>query len=411
MKNRLNYAFIGVDVHKEQHTAVVTDCWTEVLGDFTFSSKISEYPKVVKEIKKVIPEGLTPIFGLEDVGGNGRTLAVYLKENGNIVKEVNPTYSSTERRNNPTTMKNDVWDAKCIADVLIKKMNILPEADPDDLYWTLRQYVYRRNTMVKALAKSKIQLHEQLVKNYISYKKFFSEIDGKTALAFWHKYPSPSTLKNTSIKELTTFLLDASSNACSTRKAESILKLIEGDGDTYREYQSSRDDLVRSYVRSIKYYKGEIKELEKEIKGIMSKLDYKLESLTGVGTVTAAQIVAEIGDINRFRNANKLARYAGVAPTRFSSAGKGKDTKGTQGNRTLNGVLYFLAMQQIQLTKGTKKPRNLILFEYYQKKISEGKTKTQALICIQRRLVNIVYGMMKNKTEYIMKYKAERQVS
>jgi hypothetical protein len=152
-----------------------------------------------------------------------------------------------------------------------------------------------------------------------------------------------------------------------------------------------------------------MEELEKHMKKIIGKLDYKLESLTGIATVTASQIIAEIGDINRFKNADKLARYAGIAPVNFSSAGKGKDKKSKQGNRTLNGVLYFLAMQQVQLTKGTKQPRNPILYEYYLRKISEGKTKTQALICIMRRLVNIIYGMMKNKTEYVMEYRANRE--
>lgn len=88
MNHRLNCAFIGVDVHKEQHTAVIINCWTEVLGEFTFESKISVYPEFIKELKKKVPENLNLIFGLEDVGGNGRSLAVFLKENGYLVKEV-----------------------------------------------------------------------------------------------------------------------------------------------------------------------------------------------------------------------------------------------------------------------------------------------------------------------------------
>lgn len=138
MRDRLNYVFIGADVHKEQHTAVLTNFFGDVLGDFTFESKISEYPKVIEKINEVIPKDLIPIWGLEDVCGNGRTLAVFLKENGYTVKEVNPSYSSSERKNYPTTKKNDYWDAKCIADVLIRKLNELPEATPNDLYWTLK---------------------------------------------------------------------------------------------------------------------------------------------------------------------------------------------------------------------------------------------------------------------------------
>ena len=72
-----------------------------------------------------------------------------------------------------------------------------------------------------------------------------------------------------------------------------------------------------------------------------------------------------------------------------------------QGNRELYGVFYFLAVQQVQVSrKGT--PRNPVFLEYYKKKISEGKTKIQALVCVMRRLNNIIYGMMKNKTEYIL---------
>jgi len=58
-------------------------------------------------------------------------------------------------------------------------------------------------------------------------------------------------------------------------------------------------------------------------------------------------------------------------------------------------------VQQVQVSrKGT--PRNPVFLEYYKKKISEGKTKIQALVCVMRRLNNIIYGMMKNKTEYIL---------
>ena len=64
-------------------------------------------------------------------------------------------------------------------------------------------------------------------------------------------------------------------------------------------------------------------------------------------------------------------------------------------------MFYFLAVQQVQVSrKGT--PRNPVFLEYYKKKISEGKTKIQALVCVMRRLNNIIYGMMKNKTEYIL---------
>jgi hypothetical protein len=96
---------------------------------------------------------------------------------------------------------------------------------------------------------------------------------------------------------------------------------------------------------------------------------------------------------------------------RFSSAGKGKTVQNkTQGNRELYAVLYFLAIQQIYKTnKG--EAHNPVLLAYYGRKISEGKTKVQSLICIMRRLVVIIYSMMKNKTAYILPQIDKKMVS
>ena len=52
----------------------------------------------------------------------------------------------------------------------------------------------------------------------------------------------------------------------------------------------------------------------------------------------AAGIISEIGNIERFSNSDKLARFSGVAPVNFSSAGKGKDQRSRQGNRVLNAI-------------------------------------------------------------------------
>lgn len=118
-----------------------------------------------------------------------------------------------------------------------------------------------------------------------------------------------------------------------------------------------------------------------------------------IDLVTAANILAEIGNIERFPNAKKLAKFAGIAPVNFSFAGKGKDVCPKQGNCRLQAIFYFLAIQMVQVSPGGV-PRNPAFREYFLKKLKEGKSKPQALICIARRLVNIVCGMLKNHTEY-----------
>lgn len=147
------------------------------------------------DIVKVLVHREMKKYELEDVGGYGRDLALYLIEQGYIVKFVNSSLSNAERNSYAMTQKHDSWDAQCVARVLIRDLPYLPEATPSDIHWIIAQVVGRRNALVKAQTALKNQLHMQLNYHYPSYKDFFSEVDGKTALAFWESYPSPSHLE------------------------------------------------------------------------------------------------------------------------------------------------------------------------------------------------------------------------
>nr|WP_317954618.1 IS110 family transposase [Paenibacillus chitinolyticus] len=401
-----------MDLHKAHHTAVIINCWNERLGEIQIENKPSAFDDLMKFVKKHTAKGLTPVYGLEDTGGNGRALAVHLVEKKQIVKEVNSALSYSERMSHATTQKSDSWDAYCIAKVLLARLDELPDANPQDLYWTLGQLVARRNAIVKHASGLKNQMHQQLSYHYPSYKKFFCDIDGKAALAFWEKYPAPHQALTVGVDELAEYLREASHNTCSTRKAGEILDLVKQDGETKRNFQEYRDFLIVNMVKDMRRSRELIKQIEEQLRQVLTQTDYKLESMDGISTVTAAELVAEIGDIHRFSNADKLARFAGIAPIRFSSGGKGKDQASGQGNRVLNAIFHNLAVQQIQVAKGdNKKQRNPVFYEFYQRKLAEGKTKKQALICVMRRLVNIIYSMMKNKTEYRAVSLTERQAS
>jgi len=117
--------------------------------------------------------------------------------------------------------------------------------------------------------------------------------------------------------------------------------------------------------------------------------------------VLSAKIIAEIGNIDRFSSSDKLAKYAGIAPVCFSSGSKDKKVNNKYGNRLLNSYIFMLACVHINHGSKYSSPRNAIFLDYYLKKLSEGKTKHQAILLVMRRVINIIYGLMKNKTEYI----------
>ena len=399
LQRRENLLYVGIDLHKETHTAVMVNCWNEKLEVVVIENKPSEFKKLAEKVnRKSRSLGLNPIYGLENAYGYGRSLAVWLIENDYTVKDINPALAYDQRKSAPMFRKNDEWDAYCVATVLINQLHTLPDAKPKDNEWTLSQLVNQRELLVKDGIRFKNGLHEQISMVYPSYHKFFSEIDGKCAMYFWRTYPSPMHLEGITAEELTAEFKEIA-RITKRDRAELILDCVQNDGNTIREYQESRDFITRSLVRNLEHQKEELAGVDEEIEKILHTFDYKLTSMPGIGITVASKLIAEIGDIRRFSNADKLARFAGVAPVKFSSAGKGKEQSSRQGNRQLHGLFYFLAVTMVSVPKnGT--PNHPVFHSYYMRKISEGKTKSQALVCIMRRLVNIVYGMMKNKTEY-----------
>ncbi|MNW56142.1 hypothetical protein D3C74_338460 [compost metagenome] len=70
------FIYVGVDLHKEHHTAVIIDCWNRKLGEIQFDNKPSAFPLLVKEVKRHTKKELSVVYGLEDVGGYGRAFSL-----------------------------------------------------------------------------------------------------------------------------------------------------------------------------------------------------------------------------------------------------------------------------------------------------------------------------------------------
>ena len=401
MNSREDCVYVGIDLHKETHTAVILDCWNNKLGEITFANKPADFPKLEKKVKKYCTGGKKAVYGLENAYGYGRDLAVWLLDKGYVVKDVNSSLSHREAKHRAMFKKSDSYDAQMVALVTINMLHELPDACPNDAYWSLSQLVGRRDNIMCHVTRLKNQLHEHLCISYPGYKKFFTDIGRATALYFWEQYPSPRHLKGKTVEELREELVPISHNRCSTKTSQNILDTVESDKAFEKDYQDSRDMIIRSIVRDLKHYDEQLKEIDKEIEKLYNSMGCTLTTIPGVNITTAVKILSEIGDIRRFPNANKLAQFASIAPLKVSSANSEATMRRKEGNRRLQATMYFLAIQMIQVSsKG--EPRNPVFREYYERRVAEGKPSRQVLICICRRLILIIYGILKNQTEYRM---------
>jgi len=395
---KMRFTYVGIDSHKATHTAVFLDCFFEKLGEITFGNLPVDFEHFLTNAQKFLIDGTAFMFGLEDCSMYGRTLMRYLVQKGYSIKHVASLLVARERKNRNTSEKTDSVDAECAARVLLSKFGELPDANPQDQYWVLRTLVVRRASLTRHNNASKHLLHDLLLHHYPNYRDFFANIDCKTALAFYARYPSPGTLAGTSLEALAAFLEIPSNGYYGIDKAAEIL---ESCADTAVEHQAIRDEVVQSIVKQVAYNMEEIERVTGAIEAFMQNFDCTLTSINGIDTVSAAQLLSCIGDVRKFSTPAKLARYAGIAPVTRASGKSDIQYANQRGNRELNHLFFNLAIR-LTMTAGPKRRViNAFCYDYYHRKRAEGKTKRQALKCVQRRLVNIVWTMLTNNEEYV----------
>jgi transposase len=344
--------FVGIDVHKDTHTAVGVSPFGEKLFEITVGNYKKDFEILIKkmETKKGT---LSPYFGLEDCHGYGERLSSYLYENGHQICAVSSVLVDRTRQNATHPEKSDALDALGVAKVMIQSIDTLPIytiSEESKIAKQIKELSLDREYLVEERTRLKNHLHNLLHRIWNSeYQTKFKDPFSLKALAYWSK---------TKVK-------------C----------------DPF---------LLRSMKRKVKrlidiHY--EINDLEKEMETLLDQ-NYTIQSASGCGTVIAGMIVGEIGDINRFHSPAALAKYAGCSPRECSSGKTHRHRKTRSGNRRLNCAFHRMALSQISKS-GNDKAR-----VYFKRKVSEGKSKSQSLVCLRRQMVNIIWMMMKHKTVY-----------
>lgn len=154
----------------------------------------------------------------------------------------------------------------------------------------------------------------------------------------------------------------------------------------YKWLQSNEDICIQQFGKMLQTLSETIKTLEQEIEKLIPEQTKKLTTITGINTLTAGAIYAEIK--GKKMTKAQFASYCGVAPVDCSSGMSEKHRNNHRGNRILNSILYSTAIHQIRCDE--------IGNEYYMKKLQEGKSKKVARKHLQRQLANIIWKKLFN---------------
>jgi transposase len=154
-----------------------------------------------------------------------------------------------------------------------------------------------------------------------------------------------------------------------------------------RQEQELQVKLARELVTRCRALDREIAELDRELEQRTTALAPALLDLPGCGAITAAKLLAEIGPIGRFQSDAQLARHSGVAPLEASSGRIQRHRLDRGGNRQLNSALYRIAITQARIHPGAR--------AYLERKKAEGKSRREAIRCLKRLLVRVVFQTLK----------------
>lgn len=137
--------------------------------------------------------------------------------------------------------------------------------------------------------------------------------------------------------------------------------------------------------------KEQLKTLEQAMKTLVDELMPELLEVFGVGVVHAATLLAEAGDVRRFRSQHAFAMYSGCAPVERSSGGQKRRQLNIGGNRRLNRTFHMIAQVRLRHSEPTK--------AYLNKKQQQGKTRRAALRCLKTYLARELFRLMLQATE------------
>jgi len=332
---------VGVDPHKQTHTAVAADELGRKKAQCTVRARRDGHRELIAWARELAPAGR--LWAVEDVRHVAGGLIRELLAAGEQVVFVPPKLMAGERRGGRERGKSDPIDALAIARLALREGAGLPAARLDEQVLEVRRLTDYRDDLVAERTR---------VVNRLRWMVH----DLAPELA-----PAPRSL---------------GSDRARTRLRAGLRALPASAGQR----------VALSQLARITALSAEITQLEKDLTALVTVLAPELLATPGVAGITAAKILGETGDIRRFRSPAAFARHNGTAPVPASS-GTGHDGPhrlNRGGNRQLNAALHRIAVVQARCHPGAA-----ALLE--RRGQDKHETRKASLRALKRHLSDVIY--------------------
>ena len=355
---------------------------------------------LVREMEKNLKSEVCVVY--EATGVYHRVLKKFLEDNNIKQFIINPLLSAKTRKNDSLrSPKTDKLDPKSIAKTYYTH-DLHSSIKNEAVYHELRELSRYYEDVLVHIRKDKVAFRAQLDIVYPGYDKLFDDLYGPISLTIIEKYPHPELIEKKSIKTVSKLLQDKTCHhkAISESKAS---KAIEFAKTVYSGCEKDGIEviLLKRMIENLKMHLNEAESVLNEMIRLAQDIpDFTIiRSIPGIGDNLAARIIAEIGDISRFKKFSQLVAYVGVDP-RISESGQedGQHLHITKkGNKRLRCLLYLAVTCALRL-----KTENNRIKDFYIKKRQQTNSmssKAAKIACVNK-LVRIIHNMCKNGTLY-----------
>ena len=391
---------IGVDVASETHYARAFDLRGIELGKLLRFTNDAEGFNILKVWLKELSarhEKKHVMVGMEPTGHYWFNFAQYLKNHSMQIVLVNPFHVKRSKElddNNPT--KNDRKDPKTIA-MLVKDGRYMVPYIPEGVYSELRTAMQTRWQIVKQLNATRNRVKRWLNIYFPELTTVFASWEGKAALIALNEFATPAQVLQKGADGIVASWKKAKIRAVGQKRATLLIRAAQASVGIREGLKEAENDLLmllEDYEMKMQQHErvlALVEQLTCQIPGMQEIMKIK-----GVGLITAAGFMAEVGDIARFKHPKQLQKLAGLSLKENSSGKhKGKTTISKRGRKRLRALLFQGIMPLV-----AKNEEFIKLHQYYTTRAENPLKKKQSLILLCCKLMRIFFALLTKQVAY-----------
>lgn len=399
---------LSIDVaNGKSEVLLITEYGEVLIEPYEVKHCLSEFNLLKEKIDNFNLNDLT-IF-MESTSTYHLPIQKFFAKNNYNVQVINPILGKNNTRNLRKT-KTDIEDCYNLADLFFKNTVKIHTKNMNDIYSSMIELSRQEKHLTESLVRSKNRFKQIIANAFPEYIKCFTAnyIFGKTSLNFIKEFPHADIIKEKRIDALANNLYKSSKNGCSYNKCLSKAKKIkELANNSYPgiDVDSYEVNNLINIVDVISYNGSKLNDVKQDIVKLARQTPYFniINSIYGIGETSTAQIIAELGDINRFENIKQLNAFCGLDPTIIQS-GKSINYHGPiskRGNRNARKILFITCCSIIRASVLHNMDNEILL--YYRKKQAENKHFKECIIACSTKLLRTIFAMCKNNSLYVQK--------